>query len=728
MKRIRLAAALLAVFMTVASQAAAVRYSDVPDTDKEYVAISRWSDEKIMLGDDGLFRPDDGVTRGEMAVILDRFMVYRTKSENTFQDLGDAYYTDAVLKLDAAGIIEGSDGYCRPLDMVSRQEAAVMLCRALGIQNGQAPAFEDQGSIAPWAESAVAAVTSLGYFEAENNAFEPSRAITRAELAGALNRAVSAWYTQRGTYSHNEASNVIVAGQNVTLKDMVIGGNLIISEGAGSGTVKLQDVTVKGSVIVRGGRLNCAGETSLPNVVMQKLGDSTALIIDGEAASAASVVLAEGSKDVTLTGKINKVELAAKDCKMKLKNARTGTVLVDAAGAELTLDGHSSVSTLTIKQSDAKLEAENGAVIGTLKNEGNADAENLKAAMLGTDEGIRVIRQSGTYTGRNYTNLVIEDGIKGEVKLVDVKVTGRLTVNSPVEFSDGCRIGTLETRSDIKLIDSDVEDMILAEDAAAIEVEGRSSIREFTVSESVSKKPVVHLTSFEGKTPEVSRVFARSKLGVEFTGTGRMQEIWTANYDETRVSPSIKDSKGNTMSAETGLNNYKVTFDPSGASGEVTVVVTKDGEEIAPSADLTYQLDAGFYQYTASAEGYSELTGTIEVSQADALRRRSRSIQLQFKKIPSQSSSPGTINSAKGVISSVSVTAASSPKVGTVLTAHAVTGDNVELSYRWMRGTQIISTESTYTITSDDLSRVLTVMVIPNGQTSAAKVASYIVP
>ena len=51
-------------------------------------AIERWSELGIIIGEsDGRFRPDDPVTRAEMAIILQRVLRYKTVSEERFADL-----------------------------------------------------------------------------------------------------------------------------------------------------------------------------------------------------------------------------------------------------------------------------------------------------------------------------------------------------------------------------------------------------------------------------------------------------------------------------------------------------------------------------------------------------------------------------------------------------------------------------------------------------------------
>ena len=60
--------------------------------------IDSFSQLGLIKGYNGAFRPDDSITRGEMAVILDRMMDYQTAADNRFTDLDDNFYTDAILK------------------------------------------------------------------------------------------------------------------------------------------------------------------------------------------------------------------------------------------------------------------------------------------------------------------------------------------------------------------------------------------------------------------------------------------------------------------------------------------------------------------------------------------------------------------------------------------------------------------------------------------------------
>ena len=252
----RFAALLLAIVMlfSTAGTAFAADFSDT-STHWANAEIGRWSTLGIIEGADGRFRPDDPITRAETSVIIDRIMKYRTASQNTFTDLTTTWYTDAILRVNAAGVILGDAGRVRPTDYITRQEAVVVLCRALGISElDGATDFADDSAIASWAKPYVKALSQRGFVSGVgNNMFAPAERITRASVVKLLDNAISAIYNSAGDYSANAAGTVIVCAPDVTFSDMTISGDLIISEGIGSGDITLNNVNVAGKVVIRGG-------------------------------------------------------------------------------------------------------------------------------------------------------------------------------------------------------------------------------------------------------------------------------------------------------------------------------------------------------------------------------------------------------------------------------------------------------------------------------------------
>lgn len=252
--------------------------ADYPDIRGHWAEpeLSKWIASGILEGSDNRFRPDDPVTRGEMAVILDRLMKYQKKSENAFSDLEQDFYTDSILKANASGIINGDGKKVRPADNISREEAAVMLGRALGTGEGNSNGtdFSDKRLISPWAIGYVNQMSNLGYIKGlPDESFSPKADITRAEVIKIIDNAVKGFYNTAGTYIQNVNGSVVINTPGIVLKEIDIKGDLIIAEGVGNGVVTLNSVKVEGKTIVRGGGENSIiiqGTSALTNIKVER--------------------------------------------------------------------------------------------------------------------------------------------------------------------------------------------------------------------------------------------------------------------------------------------------------------------------------------------------------------------------------------------------------------------------------------------------------------------------
>ena len=166
MHRRKFLALLLTLALVFSAIPVSATASDYVDTDRHWAnnEISRWSELGILAGNQGIFRPDDSITRAEMATILDRTMKYQVRAANSFTDLGQEWYTDAILRANSAGTMLGSDGEVRPSDEITRQEAVVMICRSLAIaEKAGKTSFADDGEIGNWAKAYVNAFASAGF-------------------------------------------------------------------------------------------------------------------------------------------------------------------------------------------------------------------------------------------------------------------------------------------------------------------------------------------------------------------------------------------------------------------------------------------------------------------------------------------------------------------------------------------------------------------------------------
>ena len=144
---------------------------------------------------DGTVKPAGNITRAETAAILFRLMdegsrktYYSTTSG--FRDVASgSWYNTYVATLNNAGVItDSSNGYFRPNEAITRAELAAMLAK-FSETTGAANYFNDV-SASYWAANAIAICAKLGWITGyPDGTFRPDRNVTRAELMAMINRA-----------------------------------------------------------------------------------------------------------------------------------------------------------------------------------------------------------------------------------------------------------------------------------------------------------------------------------------------------------------------------------------------------------------------------------------------------------------------------------------------------------------------------------------------------------
>jgi uncharacterized repeat protein (TIGR02543 family) len=240
-------------YITTFSFCFAAEYTDTKGhwAEKE---IQKWSDYKIIQGSNGLFRPSDNITRGEMAVIIDRIMKFQNKATNSFNDLDNSFYTDAVLKVNKAGILKGENLKVRPKDYITREEAVVMLGRTFGMDEDtkSTTPFADNKSISSWAIGYVNCMKTAGYIagNAKNN-FRPKDKITRAEVVKILDNIIDGYCYESKAYTLYSNKFLVINNPNAILKNGTINGTIIITEGTANGTMTFDNVNITAKVHIK---------------------------------------------------------------------------------------------------------------------------------------------------------------------------------------------------------------------------------------------------------------------------------------------------------------------------------------------------------------------------------------------------------------------------------------------------------------------------------------------
>ena len=144
---------------------------------------------------DGTVKPAGNITRAETAAILFRLMDNSSRktylsTKSGFRDVtASSWYNTYVATLNNAGVItDSANGYFRPNEAITRAELAAML--ASFTETTRAANYFDDVSANHWAANAIAICAKLGWITGyPDGTFRPDRNVTRAELMAMINRA-----------------------------------------------------------------------------------------------------------------------------------------------------------------------------------------------------------------------------------------------------------------------------------------------------------------------------------------------------------------------------------------------------------------------------------------------------------------------------------------------------------------------------------------------------------
>ena len=143
---------------------------------------------------DSTVRPQNGITRAEVATIFFRLLTDETRNANStktnsYSDVAaGAWYNHAVSTLSAMGIVKGdSQGKFNPNAPITRAEFAAIAARFDDKANTTAVDFSDIAS--HWAKDEISAAANNGWINGyTDGTFRPNNKITRAEAMTLVNR------------------------------------------------------------------------------------------------------------------------------------------------------------------------------------------------------------------------------------------------------------------------------------------------------------------------------------------------------------------------------------------------------------------------------------------------------------------------------------------------------------------------------------------------------------
>lgn len=461
--------------------------------------ITQWTSKGYISGyPDGTFKPDNSITRAEFVVLVNKAMGYTKKGNAYFRDVNINYWGyDEIQKGVSAGYVKGDpDGSFRPNDSVTRQEAAVMISKILDLETNftSAATYNDYRYIPSWSVGYVGAVSNAkimaGY---PDGSFKADRVLSRAEAVIALDKVLN-YDGKSDNKDDDKETKEDYTLEKTSLKDMTIKGDLVISSSLKSKAVSLDNVTVKGTLIVKGGgtitaddcdiknlEMNYAdatfktkGDTEVKNTTFLKVGK-----LEGKGYDSVSVDK-EFSDKITIDASINEFTLDAEtDLRLlsstviksftATKNADRATINFSSAEVKdmdiydkIKITGKGDIKTMTVYVSGVTssikpddLNRKNGAdkpdYTSSSSSSGSSSSskyDNLTASKDkngGKYNNVKVTKDGVELKNMTiYGNLTIDKDVKdGDVTLDDVTIKGNVYVNAgaknTISFED-CEI------------------------------------------------------------------------------------------------------------------------------------------------------------------------------------------------------------------------------------------------------------------------------------------------
>lgn len=166
-------------------------FADVDEASEQGIAIVKMAERGIVNGvGDGKFKPDDGLTRSQFVKIVNKVFGYTQPGANKFKDVpqGKWYYEDVCIAVEAGYINGVGDGLFAPEDKVSREQVCVIMDNILKME--QLPYFtEPVDKVSSWAKDAVHKALSNGLVSLEEgDIFRATENMTRGEACVVLSK------------------------------------------------------------------------------------------------------------------------------------------------------------------------------------------------------------------------------------------------------------------------------------------------------------------------------------------------------------------------------------------------------------------------------------------------------------------------------------------------------------------------------------------------------------
>ncbi|WP_083448426.1 InlB B-repeat-containing protein [Lysinibacillus macroides] len=139
--------------------------------------------------EDGTFRPNEAISRMHVAALIGRAFTFEPKREaEKFSDVSPTHpYYEAIMTLQQAGIVDGTNGAFLPAEKMTRAQLAKVL---VGLMNRTPEGISSFADVDQkhWSAGYIAVLEQEGIALGDNGKFNPNAPVTRAQFVTFLYR------------------------------------------------------------------------------------------------------------------------------------------------------------------------------------------------------------------------------------------------------------------------------------------------------------------------------------------------------------------------------------------------------------------------------------------------------------------------------------------------------------------------------------------------------------
>lgn len=197
----------LCFILTLSLPFSVAAVSDLPNSQPFYDEINYLIERDVLRGyPDGSMRPDLEVTRAEAVMMIGRLKGFNSKQRDTgFSDVPSSHKASGYIAAAAkAKLINGyPDGTYRPNNTITRAEMAFILSRLFVVPFHVNVSFTDispKMAVYEPIQQILAANITIGY---PNKTFRPNASVTRGQFSAFLARGLEAKFKNDATISHS---------------------------------------------------------------------------------------------------------------------------------------------------------------------------------------------------------------------------------------------------------------------------------------------------------------------------------------------------------------------------------------------------------------------------------------------------------------------------------------------------------------------------------------------